>query len=569
MATLREIAQDPDFQSLPDSEKIKALTEIEPDLRGLSFNEQMKALSDLSGQKKRKIEGEGAFGLPRMEVPVIPGVPYGPRFDPLVSLSNVPSDIAQYGKGIAEAVSHPIQTAEAASKLLSPLGPALSLARGEIPAQVGLLKSLAKSYGTPERIGMSVEEHPIRTLADISSIVGGAGAGLGPKGIEVMKIAGRMDPLTAAIEGTTKAGRVASKYIKQAASGVLGGATGKGSASFMQAGKPEFFRSLWGKSTGDQLVYKAQSGLKNIIVEGKGEYRAGLEKLKGVKGQVDFTPITDNLQSALDSFEVNYKAEAFNRLISNAYKGKAAKSLRDADIDEVFRYSTVDKSAIPDILEATKTIKQWGENKDLLNIRQLDILKRKLGNMYSESNNGRAFINNVYAGTKEAIEIGYPGYRNMMKGYSDMIDMENQIASSLGIKDPNMRQVAVDTSLRKLLSAMREDNDFRRSLIERVSKKTTGDFEAELAGYNLRPMQPGGLFGKNLEAGFIFGSIFSRPSMISGILATSPRLAGTIAHSLSISAKKTGEIARMAEKLSRQSIPFRQPYFQAQEPGEQ
>jgi hypothetical protein len=45
---LRQVAQDPDFQKLPETEKLKALAEIDPDLARLHPTEQLKALADLS-----------------------------------------------------------------------------------------------------------------------------------------------------------------------------------------------------------------------------------------------------------------------------------------------------------------------------------------------------------------------------------------------------------------------------------------------------------------------------------------------------------------------------------------
>lgn len=314
--------------------------------------------------------------------------------------------------------------------------------------------------------------------------------------------------------------------VQTAANELFGRITTKGPENFAQAGRPGFFKQLWGKTTGEELAQKAQAGLQAYLQKGKSEYRAGLERLKTVKGPVNFAPIGETLQDMLNSFEINYKHNGFKRLVQNTYSGKGAAQLRAADIKAVFGQSTLDEVAIPDILKATKTIHEWGTSREMLTARGMDILKRKLGNMISETDNGRAFVSQLYGATKKTLIDQFPEYREMMSKYSDMMDFKEQVGKALSIKDPAVRQTSVDTVLSKFTTAMREDRSFRRDLLSQLEQGPATNLTAEIAGYNLRPwmrpnfMQAAGGIG-------IMAAVTKEPWILAAITAASPRITAT------------------------------------------
>jgi hypothetical protein len=405
-------------------------------------------------------------------------------------------------------------------------------------------------------------------MMDISSLLTGVGAlartsGLAKTANVLSKTGSAVEPITATTSIFTKALPYASGKVSKLVNSVEGAISGKGAASYEQIGNPGFFKSLWGKTTGEELVRKAESGLVKSIKAGKSEYKAGLQNLKLIESDMNFAPITSKATEMLDSFEVNYNHAGFNRLINNSYKGKDISKLRGMDIDAVFGMSTLDEAAIPDVLKALRTIKKWGESSDYLTPRGFDILKRKLGNMGSESNNGRAFISALRNATRDTLVDQVPQYGKMMKRYGDMMDMQEDMSMALGLRDPMQKRANVDMILRKFMSTMREDNEFRRGLLNQISTGEAKNLPAEIAGYNLRPGFPGGLFGKNLEAGFIFGSILGKnPVLLLGMAAASPKVSATVISGVKEMAKAAGKLKGPIEYQQKFSPAFKQVPFQ-------
>lgn len=135
---------------------------------------------------------------------------------------NIPSSALQYGKNIASAVTHPLQTGrnilDVGSGTMINLIPGyekLLTATGEKPEEIARVKNIASNvgeyykqrYAGGENILRSLQQDPVGTLGDLSAVLtGGSGAisGIVPKtATTVGKVGAAVEPLNIATNALT------------------------------------------------------------------------------------------------------------------------------------------------------------------------------------------------------------------------------------------------------------------------------------------------------------------------------------------------------------------------------
>jgi hypothetical protein len=444
---------------------------------------------------------------------------------------NVPENAGKVASGFGQLITHPIKTAKGMGELalgeIEKVSPAVNIAKSmgiikqplpqeNLATQVN--KDLGNKYGSPKKILASMYNNPIETAIDISMLVGGAGGameavGEGGKLAEVGRMASKASEV---INPVSQAGKLASGVAKLLGKGIgrvtgegLGITTGAGYGAIKEAFEnptEAYTKALRGETSGEDVVNAAKESLSAIKQSRHDEYTQRLETLKQVKEQLDVSPIHKEISNQLERFNISVK--------------------EDGTLDFGRSAIRFDKKAQGDINNIYEEMKKFGTVKGDRTVIGVDSLKRSFQDLYSESSNVRAFVQAVSKKTREVLS-GVKGYDEMAADYSKKTQQIDEITKGLSLGN----KVSVDTSIRKMTSIFRQNNEFRKDLLEQLEQVGGKDLSGMVAGYQLNPITPRGLFGKFEEIGGGI-KILSNPSMIlhpqiiAAMAAASPRVMG-------------------------------------------
>jgi hypothetical protein len=152
----------------------------------------------------------------------------------------------------------------------------------------------------------------------------------------------------------------------------------------------------------------------------------------------------------------------------------------------------------------------------------VDILKRRIDDVYSPSNNARAFVQRLKNQTRNVLNQ-VPGYQQMTADYaraSDFLD---------NLKDLSLNATNDGTAIRKFGNLMNKNNAFRRDLVNQLSRNAGRDLMGEIAGSSLSNWIPTSGASRPIDAvlGLLgLGHFAPLGPVIGGMATTSPRLMG-------------------------------------------
>ena len=170
----------------------------------------------------------------------------------------------------------------------------------------------------------------------------------------------------------------------------------------------------------------------------------------------------------------------------------------------------MDKAEANRVTEIVDTIKNWGLQKGDRTATGLDLLKRRLDDFYSPSGQARALVSSMRNTVKDILTKNVPGYYKMTSDYAKSTDIIKEVEKALSLGD----RASADTAIRKLTSVLRENNDFRRSLVEKLQTTSGTDLKGMIAGAALSQITPRGLTARLLSEGGFFA--------VSGMYNTKP-----------------------------------------------
>jgi hypothetical protein len=188
-----------------------------------------------------------------------------------------------------------------------------------------------------------------------------------------------------------------------------------------------------------------------------------------------------------------------------------------------FENSAIDKSNA--LQKAHDTINSWTDHTPA----GLDRLKKKLGQFADQvpSTEQRGGVANIISDLKNdlrgQLNENVPGYAEMTSNYHQASDLKDEIQKALSLKD----SASKDTAIRKLMSTVRDNQDFRKEFVDVLSGASGTDIRGKLAGAALTPWFTGGLTGKLTAGGAGAASLIhpsSIPLIASYLVASSPRL---------------------------------------------
>ena len=480
--------------------------------------------------------------------------------------------------GIKTAITHPIDTFEAATKLgIGALGAGIEkmippeqrqITPEEAATPTGKLyqesrnlfgkvaEDYKNAYGSKEAALNTAYQDPFRVAGDASAVLTAGGGLISKVGkvSDVGALAKTGEIVTATGEAINPANVVtkplgaALPYAGRAATELLGKSTGAGTESILNAFNDpnvvKYARKAGPSGAIDlqqQALEDAMAGLNKIKQDRSKNYVSALENIKTNSADVG------KINAELHGGVYDIRSQAMKKL-ADPENGFGVKITRDGEnLSLDFSDSTiVNNTGI--VKKAFNDVMRWKDTTPV----GLDKLKKRLAQVLdeipqTESGGARAFVTELKGNVSQLLKEKVPGYSDMVGNYEQASNLIDDIQKSLSLKD----KTSMETSIRKLQGALRENNELRRDFLKQLSKEAGTNIEAKLSGAQVAPLAPRGLAGTlqaqvlaggtaAVNAGFVAAHI---PQIVIGLAATSPRLVAELTTIL-------GKGSRIAKKIT-------------------
>jgi len=248
------------------------------------------------------------------------------------------------------------------------------------------------------------------------------------------------------------------------------------------------------------------------------EYKQRLADIKNIPNppQMNIMEPIQEFKKGLDSYGVSLKIDQNTGKITGLDFNRSS-----------LRNNPVAQKDFNNVLDGLKNA--FDDTKFYSTPEGFDILKRQMGDLYHETNQGRALTQQVKKSIRNQLGQKVYGYNEMEQGFSKMTETVNEIKQNLSMGEKSSTQAGIN----KLMSSLRDDNDFRRSLIEELDKMGKGDLLDKIAGIRMKGFIPTQHGGTQSVMGEILGAItLHSPKLLVGILPASPRIVGETLNAL-------------------------------------
>jgi hypothetical protein len=439
------------------------------------------------------------------------------------AVRNLPGSTLKLGKDLIDVIIHPVTSAKSI----------LEFGRGvinlaipgedeseEVARAVG--RYFADRYGTLDDMKETFANDPAGFLADAASVLTG-GAGLLRKvpsvaskkvGVVAQQVGEAIDPVTALLNLSGQTAKATGAGVRE----VLGLTTGVGGEAITQAvqagriggqAQQRYIENLRGQKDPADVVNRAFEALKSMGSERAARYTHGIEGLKLAEKKVNMQPI----QKAIDDI------------------------VKESQFEGIPKYS---KSTMAKIDELKATVSEFMENNLTHTAEGMDILKRKIDDLYplqAQATGEARIVASLRAQVKDEILKQVPEYAEVMRPYEEAIRLEKEIARELSLGN----KASAGTTLRKLQSVMR--NNVNTSYGNRLEllNKLDPELLPDLSGQALSEVTPRGI-QRAIGGGAAAYGTFVDPTVIYGLPLQSPRLVGE-------AALKTGQTQRILDTL--------------------
>ena len=419
------------------------------------------------------------------------------------AITNIPSSGKQLGYDMIQPIMHPIQTA----KSLKDLGH--SIINLFVPGDQGN-EQLAKEvgnyfkerYGGLENIKQTFATDPVALLSDVSIILSG-GAMLAPKGsalASTLSTASKIEPITAATKAVSIPSGFLAKNTLAKLQGTSADAIGAGYAAGQAGGQSStaFSKAISGKEDAIKIAEDANESFNKMKKEKQIDFVNTKKRLELDKIKIDANKIQSELTSLIDS-------KYFNNFTDLS---KNSEQLLNNMLDEI---------AI------------WQKNPALHNAKGLDMLKRKIGDMYPlnpKSRGEQAIVIEIQNIIKNQIITQVPKYGKVMEAYETATKLERQLMQQLSLGSKN-----ASTTLKKLQSVLKNNVNTKFGAILQSFKNIKGiddiNLKERIAGSNLSSFTPTNIAGQT--APIMAGLTLANPITAAILPFMSPYLTGKAA----------------------------------------
>jgi len=424
----------------------------------------------------------------------------GPRIWPMLknlpgSLGNMAGGVAQFLGNIPQAGKDLGQVAAGGIEKLTGAG------TGEnIPKWEQFAGTMKERYSNP---GKLMEEDPAGMMADISTILGGAG--MLTKGGTLTKMGKLTNPLRMASKPITKAAQKATDLA-------LGVTTGTSSREVAQARKvsTDFTDFMRGKRGGDELVKTVHESVKDLADKANAEYSAILPTIDATGITVNPYPVFNKYDSMLKDMRVSRDTKGALDFAGSVLEKQPAMQRELTKIDAYLNERKV--GGIPMGMKPSDAdiMKKWFWS-------EADKIGK--GNIPTKS-----VAEKLYGEIANTLNDQVPQYKEMTANYAKFKEFETMLRDTLSLKDPKK----IDASLSKLRSALRTDNDFRSKVLSQIQEQTGKNLMSMVAGYDMSQALPRGLIGRGIGLGEVSGAMYSSPWFLAALPFTSPRVVGEL-----------------------------------------
>lgn len=495
-------------------------------------------------------------------------------------VKNAPGNAVNIASGLYNTVRHPVNTlyamkdylggAAEATRELTGKGPSTDIPeeqrRREAAAFAPTRNTLAESYrhplGVPGRIVNYLNAKPLDAamwasggLGTAGKVAGAAGATrpgvwLGarvpgplarfvPETGTLARAAEVTNPVTGAAKAAGRGLPAVRKATSRLATETLGTTTGTGRGAVEEAleGGQAFSEALRGKISGEQVVEHAKGALQTIRDKRGAVYRAKLDEI--TKDPVVYFGIKDALDTEMNRL---ISPDNYNIPVKQGPKGMPVFSFKKTVIK---KGENLVRGALTDIAGWTDTTPKG-----------LDVLKKRLSDYIDqagiEEKPAKALLTRLEKTLDGELKKEIPGYTEMTKGYAEVTNLIKDIEESLALGPSPLRgRLTADKTLRKLTSALRENFEMRRDLLDALSAEGGADVSGQVAGYAMSQVLPRGLIGKGLGAGSLgWAATHLHPSMLPVLAASSPRLMGEFLMAYGKAMRATEPVRRAAGKVA-------------------
>lgn len=269
------------------------------------------------------------------------------------------------------------------------------------------------------------------------------------------------------------------------------------------ASKTAFDKALRGKIGGEEIVDNARSALNTLKEARASKYQTDLAKVSQSTGPVNDAPVFQNLSDLMQKYRIRLTATSKGQVVdtSQAAMGKAGRNDIADVVDEIIKWK--DKSPIG-----------------------MDALKRRLDDFYSDSSQARQFVASVRDSVRKSIVDSVPAYDDMTKSYSEATSLIKDVEADLMLRKQGMSgRITADKTLRRLTSAMRDNFEMRRELVDILGAKGGEDLAGQIAGYSMQGFMPKGMAAFT-NAPMAAAATYINPKFWPILAASSPRVQG-------------------------------------------
>lgn len=269
----------------------------------------------------------------------------------------------------------------------------------------------------------------------------------------------------------------------------------------------------------DDLAKDVRSALSLVAKKRSDDYVSQLAKIKINPIQLD-----DVVQSTRQV--ANQVMKDFD-IVANKTVSESGKKLNVLNFDKsnLVEGSNVVEKALNDVL-------RWTD----VSAEGLDTLKRRLQSYANQlTAPGKKEAKNIVEKLKHSVKSGLvdkvPGYEKMTKGYESASNFIDDITRTFSLKDPKSKE----TSIKRLMASLRENNETRKDLLEALSQSSGDDFVARIAGGQLGQLAPRGLSSKVAQGGATVFALFNPaqwPVLLTYAALASPRAVAEITNIL-------------------------------------
>ena len=419
------------------------------------------------------------------------------------AITNIPSSGKQLGYDMIQPIMHPIQTA----KSLKDLGH--SIINLFVPGDQGN-EQLAKEvgnyfkdrYGGLENIKQTFATDPVALLSDVSIILSG-GAMLAPKGsalASTLSTASKIEPITAATKAVSIPVGFGAKNTIAKLQGTSADAIGAGFAAGQKGGESSaaFSRAISGKDDPIKIAEDANEAFNKMKKDKQVEFMNAKDRLKLDKTNINVSKVQTEVLDLIDTKYFNN----FTDLSKNS---------------EILLNNIIDEIAV------------WQKNPALHNAKGLDMLKRKISDMYPlnpKSRGEQAIVIELQDIIKNQIITQVPKYGKVMEAYETASKLERQLMQQLSLGSKN-----ASTTLKKLQSVLKNNvnTNFGARLQSFKNIKGIDDINLKerIAGSNLSSFTPTNIAGQT--APIMAGLTLANPITAAILPFMSPYLTGKAA----------------------------------------